>query len=132
MRKQMLRGVSEVTATLGKANSHFDPTQTGDRTTTLRRLLIGQMVLFLFFLAKAALAYLPTTLFVALRSLFPFWQAQFVQVFLLKPAPLYELFAGLCSTNKSSISFPFSSSDSCDPVLSSVFPFTSVSLADLS
>ena len=37
------RGVSGVTGTLEKANSHFDPTQkgVGDRTTTLRRLLIG-------------------------------------------------------------------------------------------
>ena len=31
-----------VTATLGKANSHFNPTQTGlDRITALSRLLIG-------------------------------------------------------------------------------------------
>ena len=36
-----VRRVSVVTRTLGKANSHFDPTQTGSgRTTTLRRLLI--------------------------------------------------------------------------------------------
>ena len=37
-----VRGVLGVTGILGKANSHFNPTQTGgDRTTTLRRLLIG-------------------------------------------------------------------------------------------
>ena len=37
-----VRGVLRVTGTLGKANSHFDPTQTGRQpTTTLRRLLIG-------------------------------------------------------------------------------------------
>ena len=64
---------------------------------------------FLFLLAKAALAYLPTALSVALRPLFPFQQAQFVEVFPLKPAPFRTLFAGLGSTNKSSISHPFSS-----------------------
>ena len=36
------RGVPGITGTLGKANSHFDPTQTGLGTaTTLKRLLIG-------------------------------------------------------------------------------------------
>ena len=57
--------------------------------------------LFLFLLAKAALAYLPTALSVALRPLFPFQQAKRAQVFLLKPAPFCTLFAGLGSTNKS-------------------------------
>ena len=47
----------------------------------------GQTALFLFLLAKAALAYLPTAHFVALRPLYPFRQAQYVQVFLLKPVP---------------------------------------------
>ena len=65
----------------------------------------GQMALFLFLLAKAALAYLPTALSVALRPLFPFQQAQYVQVFPLKPAPFCTLFAGLGSTNKSATSF---------------------------
>ena len=37
----------------------------------------GQMALFLFLLAKAALAYLPTGLSMALRLLFPFQQAQY-------------------------------------------------------
>ena len=69
----------------------------------------GQTVLFLFLLTKAALAYLPTALSVALRPLFPFQQAQYVQVFLLKPAPFCPLFAYLGSTNKSAISLLFSS-----------------------
>ena len=51
--------------------------------------------LFLFLLEKAALAYLPTALSVALRLLFSFRQAQYIQVFLLKPAPFCKLFAGL-------------------------------------
>ena len=38
----------------------------------------GQTALFLFLLAKAAPAYLPTALSVALRPLFPFRQAQYV------------------------------------------------------
>ena len=45
-------------------------------------------------------AYLPTALSVAPRPLFPFQQAQFVQAFLLKPAPFCKPFAGLSSTNK--------------------------------
>ena len=53
---------------------------------------------FFFLLAKAALASLQTGLFVVLRPPFPFWQAQFVQVFPLKPAPFCTLFAGLAST----------------------------------
>ena len=39
----------------------------------------------------------------ALRPLFPFKQAQYVQVYPLKPAPFCMLFAGLGSTNKSAI-----------------------------
>ena len=62
----------------------------------------GQTDMFLFLLAKAAPAYLPTALSVALRPLFSFQQAQYVQVFPLKPAPFSSLFAGLGSTNKSS------------------------------
>ena len=68
----------------------------------------GQTALFLFLLAKAAPAFLPTALSVSLRPLFPFRQAQYVQVFLLKPAPFFTFFAGLGSTNKSAISFLFS------------------------
>ena len=78
---------------------------------TLSHLMIwysGQTALFLFLLARAALAFLPTALCVALRPLFPFQQAQYVQVFPLKPAPFCTLFAGLGSTNKSGISLLFS------------------------
>ena len=67
----------------------------------------GQTALFLFLLTKVAPACLPTALSVALRPLFPFRQAQYVQVFPLKPAPFCTLFAGLGSTNKSAISLFF-------------------------
>ena len=69
-------------------------------TLTLSHITIwcsGHMALFLFFLGKAALAYLPT-------ALFPFRQAQYAQAFPLKPAPFCTLCAGLSSTNKSAIS----------------------------
>ena len=65
----------------------------------------GLMYLFLFLSAKAAPGYLPTVLSVAL---YPFQQAQCVQIFLLKPAPFCTLFAGLGSTNKSTFSLFFS------------------------
>ena len=76
-------------------------------TLTLSPLMIwcsGQTALFLFLLAKAAPAFLPTALSVALRPLFSFRQAQYAQVFPLKPASFCTLFAGLGSTNKSAIS----------------------------
>ena len=79
-------------------------------TLTLSSLNIwysGLRALLLFLLTKAALAYLSTVLSMALRPLFPFQQAQFVEVFLLKPVPFCMLFAGLGSTNKSVISFLF-------------------------
>ena len=63
----------------------------------------GQTALFLFLLVRAAPAFLSTALSVALRPLFPFRQAQYAQVFPLKPAPFCTLFAGLGSTNKSAI-----------------------------
>ena len=72
----------------------------------------GQIALFLFLLARVALAYLPTALSVALRPLFHFQHAQYAQVFLLKLAPLYMFFAGLGSTIKSAISLLLLS-DSC-------------------
>ena len=78
-------------------------------TLTLSPLMIwcsGQTALFL--LARVAPAYLPTALSVTLMPLFPFQQAQYVQVFPLKPAPFCTLFAGLGSTNKSAISLLFS------------------------
>ena len=59
-----------------------------------------------FLLARAAPAYLPTAFSVALR---PLQQAQYAQVFLLKPAPFCMLFAGLAITDKSAISLLFSS-----------------------
>ena len=68
----------------------------------------GQTALFLFLLARAAPAFLPTALSVALRPLFPFWQAQFVQVFPLMSASFCTLFAGLGNTTKSAISLLFS------------------------
>ena len=78
---------------------------------------------FIFLLARAAPAFLPTALFVALRPLFSFQQAQYVQVFPLKPAPFCTLFAGLGSTNKSA-TFLLLLSDSRS-VLSSIFRFIS-------
>ena len=63
----------------------------------------GQTALFLFLFAKAAPAFLPTALSVALGPLFPFRQAQYVPVFSLKPAPFCMLFAGLGKTKKSAI-----------------------------
>ena len=68
----------------------------------------GQTALFLFVSVRATAAFLPTALSVALRPLFPFRQAQYVQVFPLKPAAFCTLFAGLGSTNKSAISLLFS------------------------
>ena len=62
----------------------------------------------LFLLARVAPAFLPIALSVALRPLFPFQQAQYVQVFPLKPSPFYTFFAGLGNTNKSAISLLFS------------------------
>ena len=73
---------------------------------------LGQTALFLFLLVRAAPAFLPTVLSVALRPLFSFQQAQYAQVFPLKPAPFCTLFAGLGSTNKSAISLLFSYYDS--------------------
>ena len=57
-----------------------------------------------FLLAKAALAFLPTAHIVEMTLLFPFRQAHFTQIFLLKPASFCKLFASLGSTNKSAIS----------------------------
>ena len=80
-------------------------------TLTLSPLMIwysGLTALYFFLLAKAALAYLPTPLSVALRPLCPSQQAQYVLVFPLKPAPFCTLFAGLSSTSKSATSLLFS------------------------
>ena len=64
-------------------------------------------LLFLFPFGKTALASLPTARFVALRPLFPFQQAEYAQVFSLKPAPFYKLSANPGSTNKSAVSLLF-------------------------
>ena len=80
-------------------------------TLTLSSLMIwysGQTALFLLLLARAAPAYLPPALSVALRPLFPFRQTQYAQVFPLNSSPFCTLFAGLGSTNKSAISLLFS------------------------
>ena len=79
----------------------------------------GLMALFLFLLARAAPAFLSTAFSVALRPLFPFRQAQFVQVFPLKSAPFCTLFAGLGSTNKSAISVLVSD---CRSILATLSP----------
>ena len=107
-------------------------------TLTLSSLMIWcfeQTALFLFLLTRAAPAFLPTALSVALRPLFPFRQAQYVQVFPLKPAPFCTLLAGLGSTIKSVIFLLFSSCLnlvlSSPPILSSIFPFISNSMPDL-
>ena len=83
----------------------------------------GQTALFLFLLARAAPAFLPTALSVALRPLFPFRQAQFVPVFPLKPAPFCTLFAGLGNTIKSAIFLLLSDSRSVLATLFSPPPF---------
>ena len=102
-------------------------------TLTLSSLVIWyseQTALFFFVLERASPAYLPeTVLSVALRPLFPFQQAQYVQVFPLKPAPFCTLFAGLGSTNKSAASLLLLSNSRS--VLSYIFSSTSNSVADL-
>ena len=68
----------------------------------------GLTALFLSLFAKAAPASLPTDLSVALRPLFPFRQAQYVQVFPLTSALFCTLFAGLGNTNRSASFLLFS------------------------
>ena len=97
-------------------------------TLTLSHLTIwcfGLTALFLFVLAEAALAYLPTAHSVVLKP-FPFQQAQYAQVSPLKPGSFCKIFSGLGSTNKSASFLLLSDSRS---VLSSIFPPTSISLA---
>ena len=99
-----------VESTLFSPCSRFDPRLAKVRlllTLTLSHLTIwcfGLTVLFRLLLEKAALAYFPIALSVALRPLFPFQQAQYAQVFPLRPAPFCKLFAGLGSTNRSATS----------------------------
>ena len=87
--------------------------------STLTIWCFGQMALFFFLMAKAALEYLPTAFSVVF---FPFQQAQYAQVFLIKLAPFCKLFAGPGSTNKSVTSLLY---DSRHPVF--IFSFTSIS-----
>ena len=87
----------------------------------------GQMALFLFPFGESG-SDVPANCFLALRPLFPLQQAQYAQVFPLKPVPFCTLFAGLGSTNKSATSLLLSEPRS---VLFSIFPFTAISLADL-
>ena len=108
-----------VESTLSTPCSRSDPPLTprcGSRppwlspTLTLSLLMIwcfGQTALFLFLLVRAASAFLPTALSVALRPVFPFRQAQYAPIFPLKSVPFCTLFAGLGSTNKSAISLLF-------------------------
>ena len=67
-------------------------------------------------LAKAALAFLPTAHFVALRPLFSFRQAQFVEDFPLKPVAFCKLYPGLGNTNKSCHFFFLILLSDCRPV----------------
>ena len=104
-----------VDSTLSTPCSRSDPPSLAkvllSPTLTLSSLIIWcfrRTALFLFLLAKAAPAFLPTVLSVALRPLFPFRQAQYAQVFPLKPAPFCTLFAGFGSTIKPATSLLFS------------------------
>ena len=88
-----------------------------------------------FFLSKATLASLPTAHFVALRPHFPFWPAQYVQVFQLNLC--HSATSSLVLAAPTSLPFFFSSLPlrlslcSYHFVLSSIFPFSSNCLADL-
>ena len=102
-------------STLSSLCSHSDPplSRQGAALAHLDSLPLmiwysGLAALFLFLLARAALAYLPTAVSVALKRLFPSQQAQYAQVFPLKPAPFCTLFAGLGGTNKSATFLFFS------------------------
>ena len=72
-------------------------------------LVLWTDALFLFFLAKAAPAFLLTAFSVVVTLLFPFRQAQCAQVFPMKRAPFCTLFAGLGNTDKSATFLLFSS-----------------------
>ena len=83
--------------------------------------------------AKATLASLLIVHFVTLRPVFPFCLAQFVQVFLPKPASFCKLSAGLDGINKVFI-FPFLFFNSRSVFVTLSFPsflFTSISSAYL-
>ena len=67
----------------------------------------GQTALFLLFLARAVPVYLPSALSVALRPLFPFHQALYIPVSLLKPASFCTLIAGLAAPTSLPFLFSF-------------------------
>ena len=91
------------------------------------------MVLFFFPFAK--LWCNCQLLSMAPKPLFPFWQAQYIQVFPLKHGPFCKLFAGLGSTIKSATSLIFLSSLTLAQSLPACplhYPFfTSISLAEI-
>ena len=94
-------------------------------TLTLSHLTIwcsGQTILFLLFLAKTALASLPTALSMASRLLFPFQRAQYAQVFPLKSAPFCTLMLVSAAPISLRLLFSFSLIWLCphQPVLSSI------------
>ena len=106
-----------VKSTFSASRNRFDPllSRQGAALTHLDSLLPHDLVIqtddsLPFSLEKTALVSWPTTFFLALRSLSPFWQAQYAQVFPLKPAPFCKLFAGLGRTNKYATSLLSSSS----------------------
>ena len=108
----------------GSPFSHHDVALTHLTLSSLPDLVLWTDGSVPFLLARAAPGYLPTALCVALRPFFPFQQAQYAQVFPLKPAPLCTLFAGLGSTNKSATSLLLlSDSRSVLTTLSSPPPF---------
>ena len=115
-----------VESTLSSPCSRSDPPSLAHLDSLPPPLMIwysGQTALFLFLLARTAPALLPTALSVALKPLFSFRQAQYVQVSPLKPAPFCMLFAGVGSTNKSVISLLLSDSRSVLATLYSRPPF---------
>ena len=119
-----------VKSTLSSPCSRSDLRRQGAALAHLDSLLPNDLVLWTdgsFPFGKDGSGVLANCSRVALRPLFPFQQAQYAQVSLLKPAPFCTLFAGLGSTNKSVTSLLLLSDS--HSVLSSIFLFTSMSLA---
>ena len=93
-----------VKSTLSSPCSRSDLRRQGAALAHLDSLLPNDLVLWTdgsFPFGKDGSGVLANCSRVALRPLFPFQQAQYAQVSLLKPAPFCTLFAGLGSTNKS-------------------------------
>ena len=118
-----------VESTLSTPCSRSDPllTRQGAALAHLDSLLPNDLVLCSFSFWKRRLR--RSCQLLSLWPLFSFWQAQYAQVFRLKPAPFCTLFAGLGSTINSAI-FLLLLSDTRS-VLSSIFPLFSNSVADL-